>query len=150
MAGRASIYHTSSYKSNFELKALLQRDVGIYMNEMSYKFYHRGVLGNTQTAIEGIEVRTVLTCVYTRFNTQAFIRETLNPKIFNINYNYQLLDITSGPYCMFRFSTCLSKSMGSNLQCILREKYSIYKGSETWGCYKTKTYNTRDVYNDQI
>ena len=46
MAARASIYHTSSYKSNFELKALLQRDVGI--SKMSYKFYHRGVLGNTQ------------------------------------------------------------------------------------------------------
>ena len=63
MAARASIYHTSSYTSSFEQKALLHRDVGII--KMSYKFYHRGVLGNTPTVLEGIEVRTVLTCVYT-------------------------------------------------------------------------------------
>ena len=41
MAARASIYHTSSYKSSVELKALLQRDVG--MSKMSYKFYYSGV-----------------------------------------------------------------------------------------------------------
>ena len=63
MTARASIYHTSSYKSSVELKALLQRDVGI--RKMSYTFYHRGVLGNTRTVPKGIEVRTVLTCVYT-------------------------------------------------------------------------------------
>jgi hypothetical protein len=56
MAARALIYDTSSYKSNVELKGLLQSDVGI--SKMSYKFYHRGVLGNTQTVPKGIEVRT--------------------------------------------------------------------------------------------
>jgi hypothetical protein len=68
MAARASIYHTSSYKSSVELKALLQRDVGV--SKMSYKFYHRGVLGNTPTVPEGIEVITTFTCISTICNTQ--------------------------------------------------------------------------------
>jgi hypothetical protein len=68
MASRAAIYHTSSYKSNVELKALLQRDVGV--SKMSYKFYHRGVLGNTPTVPEGIEVITTFTCISTICNTQ--------------------------------------------------------------------------------
>ena len=58
MAARASVYHTSSYKSSVELKAILQRDIGL--SKMSYKFYHRGVLGDTPTVPEGIEVRAVL------------------------------------------------------------------------------------------
>jgi hypothetical protein len=79
MAARASIYHISSYKSNVELKALLKRDIG--MSKMSYTFYrHRGVLGNTPIVPEGIEVRTVLTCVSAISNTQPVIRLTLNPK----------------------------------------------------------------------
>ena len=78
MAARASVYHTSSYKSSVELKAILQRDVG--MGKMTYKFYHRGVLGNTPTVPEGIEVRTEFTCISTICNTQPFIRLTLNPK----------------------------------------------------------------------
>jgi hypothetical protein len=78
MVARASIYHTSSYKSNVELKAILQRDVG--MSKMSYKFYHRGVLGNTPIVPKRIEVRTVLICVSTISNTQPFIRFTLKPK----------------------------------------------------------------------
>ena len=78
MAARASIYHTSSYKSNVELKALLQRDIG--MRKMSYTFYHRGVLGNTPFFRERIEVRSVFTCVSTISNTQPVIRLTLNPK----------------------------------------------------------------------
>ena len=72
MAARASVYHTSSYKSSVELKAILQRDIGL--SKMSYKFYHRGVLGNTPTVPEGIEVRAVFNCVSTRSNTQPFIR----------------------------------------------------------------------------
>jgi hypothetical protein len=72
MAARASVYHTSSYKSSVELKAILQRDVGL--GKMSYKFYHRGVLGNTPTVPEGIEVRAVFNCVSPRSNTQPFIR----------------------------------------------------------------------------
>ena len=56
MAARASVYHTSSYKSSVELKAILQRDVG--MGKMTYKFYHRGVLGDSPTVPEGIEVMT--------------------------------------------------------------------------------------------
>ena len=68
MAARASIYHTSSYKSSVELKALLQRDVGV--SKMSYKFYHRGVLGNTPTVPEGIEVITTFTCISTICNAQ--------------------------------------------------------------------------------
>jgi hypothetical protein len=72
MAARASVYHTSSYKSSVELKAILQRDIGL--GKMSYKFYHRGVLGNTPTVPEGIEVRAVFNCVSTRSNTQPFIR----------------------------------------------------------------------------
>ena len=62
IAARASIYHTSSYKSSVDLKALLQRDVGI--SKMSYTFYHRGLLGNTPSIPEGIKVGTVLTCLY--------------------------------------------------------------------------------------
>ncbi len=77
MASRAAICHTSSYKSSVELKALLQRDDG--MSKMSYKFYHRGVLGNTPIVPEGIEVRTTFTCISTICNTQPFIRLTLNP-----------------------------------------------------------------------
>jgi hypothetical protein len=66
MAARASISHTSSYKSNFELKALfIQRDVGI--SKMAYKFYHRVILGKTPTVLEEIEVRTVFTCLYCIF-----------------------------------------------------------------------------------
>ena len=72
MASRASIYPTSSYKISVEQKAILQRDVGL--GKMSYKFYHRGVLGNTPTVPEGIEVRAVFNCVSTRSNTQPFIR----------------------------------------------------------------------------
>ena len=72
MDARASVYHTSSYKSSVELKAILQRDVGT--GKMTYKFYHRGVLGNTPTVLEGIEVRAVFNCVSTRSNTQPFIR----------------------------------------------------------------------------
>ena len=68
LAARAAIYHTSSYKSSVELKALLQRDVGV--SKMSYKFYHRGVLGNTPTVAEGIEVITSFTCISTICNTQ--------------------------------------------------------------------------------
>jgi hypothetical protein len=56
MAARESVYHTSSYKSSVELKAILQRDVG--MGKMTYKFYHRGVLGDSPTVPEGIEVMT--------------------------------------------------------------------------------------------
>jgi hypothetical protein len=80
MALRASIYHTSSYKSNVDLKVILQRDVDMSKIIMSYKFYHRGILGNTPTVLEGIEVRTVFTCVSTISNTQPFIRLTLNHK----------------------------------------------------------------------
>ncbi len=72
MAARASVYHTSSYKSNVELKAILQRDVGL--SKISYKFYQGGVLGNTPTVPERIEVRAVFNCVSTRSNTQFFIR----------------------------------------------------------------------------
>ena len=72
MAAISWNYHTSSYKSNVELKALLQRDVGL--SKMSYKVYHRGGLGNTPTVPKGIEVRTILTCVYTLSNTKPFIR----------------------------------------------------------------------------
>ena len=88
MVARASNYHTSSYKSSVELKALLQRDVG--MRKMSYKFYHRGVLGNTPTVPEGIEVRTVFTCISNIFNTYPFIRLTLNPKPQTLKAQYQL------------------------------------------------------------
>ena len=54
IAARESVYHSSSYKSSFELKSLLQRDVGL--TKMSYKFYHRGILGNPPDVPEGIEV----------------------------------------------------------------------------------------------
>jgi hypothetical protein len=62
MAARTSIYHTSSYKSNIELKELLQRDVGI--SKMSYTIYHRGILAYKPNVRERIEVRTVFTCLF--------------------------------------------------------------------------------------
>ena len=60
MDARASIHHTSSYKNNVELKAILERGVGI--RKMSYKFYHRGVLGNKPNVPEGIDIRAVFNC----------------------------------------------------------------------------------------
>jgi hypothetical protein len=49
-------YHTSSYKSSVELKAILQKDVGI--NKMFYKFYHHGKLGDSPNVPCGLMVRT--------------------------------------------------------------------------------------------
>ena len=53
---RKKIYHTPSFKSSVELKALLKEDVG--MEKMFYKFYHHGELGDSPNVPTRIEVST--------------------------------------------------------------------------------------------
>jgi len=56
IVARQNIYHASLYKSNVELKSLLQKDVGI--SKMFYKFYHHEKLENSPNVSKGIEERS--------------------------------------------------------------------------------------------
>jgi hypothetical protein len=58
LAARRGVYHTDAYSSSFELKSLLQRDLRI--GKMNFKFYHTGILGDSPSVPEGIEVNTFI------------------------------------------------------------------------------------------
>ncbi len=66
VAVREAIYHTSSYQSNYELNAILQRDIGL--EKMSFKFYHRGILGDFPHVPEGIQVLPKQLCYLSLFH----------------------------------------------------------------------------------
>jgi hypothetical protein len=62
ICARKKKYHTLSYKSSVDLKALLHKDVG--MKKMFYKLNHLGKLGDSPSVPEGIEVNTCVIRFY--------------------------------------------------------------------------------------